>query len=92
MAFPERAPDFLADNNAAKGRRNDGIALDVAQFIGEPSANVGGDFSVLQEQRALEKLPAMQARPQNEVAIQQRAGLPKEREQVVVHLGAHAPS
>jgi hypothetical protein len=39
----------------------------------------------LEEQRALEKLPAMHARPQNEMAVEERAGLPKEREEVVAH-------
>jgi hypothetical protein len=39
----------------------------------------------LQEQRALEKLPAMQARPQNEMAVEKRAGFSEEREQIVAH-------
>src|SRR5204863_9290644 len=38
VAFPEGPADFLADDDAAQSRRDDGIALEVAQFIGEPSA------------------------------------------------------
>jgi hypothetical protein len=86
VAFPERAPDFLADNDAAKGRGNDGIALDTAQLISEPRANVGSDVRVLQEQRTLEELPAVQAGAQNEMAVEQRPSLPEEREKIVGHL------
>jgi hypothetical protein len=85
MAFRERAPNFLADDDSTEGRGDDGVALDVAQLIGEPSANVRGDVGVLKEQGALEKLPAVKARPQNEMAVEQRSGLPKEREQIVAH-------
>ena len=41
---------------------------------------------VLEEKRALEKLPAVQTRPEHKVPVEQRAGLAKERKQIVVHL------
>jgi hypothetical protein len=85
MALPERTPHFLTDDDSAESRGDDRVALDVAQLVGKSTANVSGNFSVLQKQRALKKLPAVQARPQNEMAVEQRAGVPKEREQIVAH-------
>jgi hypothetical protein len=85
VAFPERAPDFLADDDSAEGRGDDRIALDVAQLISEPPAHVSSDVRVLQEQRALEELPAVQAGTQNEMAVKQRARLSKERQQILAH-------
>jgi len=43
---------------------------------------------VLQENRGLEILAAMQPRAQNEMAIEQRAGLAKKREEILAHLGS----
>jgi hypothetical protein len=86
VAFPQRAADFLADDDAAEGRGDDGVALEAAQFIGEPSANIRRDRGVLQKDRALEELPAMQTGTQNEMAVEQGARLAEERKQVVAHL------
>jgi hypothetical protein len=61
VAFAQRPGDFLANNNSAKGRGDDGVATKFAQFVGEPSTNFCSDFSVLQEYRALKILPAVQA-------------------------------
>jgi hypothetical protein len=85
VALPERAPYFLADDDSAEGRGNDGIAFDAAQFLSKSSAHVGGNVRVLKEQRALKKLAAVQTGAQDEMAVQQRAGLPEEREQILVH-------
>jgi hypothetical protein len=85
VALPEGSPHFLADNDSAEGRGDDGVALDAAQLIGEPSADVCSNIGVLQEQGALEELPATQTGPQNEMAVEQRPGLAKEREQIVAH-------
>ena len=85
VAFPKRPADFLSDNYAAESRGDDGIALKVAQFVREPAADFRRDGGVLEENRALEKLPAVQAGTQNEMTIQQRAGLAEERKQVVAH-------
>jgi hypothetical protein len=85
VALPEGAAHFLTDDDSAEGGGDDGVALDIAQLIGQPSANVGGDVGMLQEQCALEKLPAVQARPQNEMTVEQSAGLSEEGEQIVAH-------
>ena len=70
VAFPKRAADFLADNDAAQSRGDNRVAFYSAQFISEPSTHLGGDFRVLQEQRTLKKLPAVQARAQNKMAVE----------------------
>jgi hypothetical protein len=85
VAFPKCAAHFLADDDSAEGGGDDGVALNAAQLIGQPSANVRGDAGVLQEQRALEELPAVQARPQNEMTVEKSAGLSEEGEQIVAH-------
>ena len=85
VPLPQGASHFLADDDSAEGGGDDAVALDVAQLIGEPSADVGRDARVLEEQRALEELPAVQARPQNEMAVEERASLAKEREQIFAH-------
>jgi len=42
---------------------------------------------MLEEQSALEKLPAMQARAQHEMPIEERACLAEKRKQIVAHAG-----
>ena len=86
VAFPERAPDFLADNNPAEGRGNDGVAFEGAQLVGEPSANISGNLGMLKQQRALEELTTVQTRPQNEMTVEQRPSLPEERKQILAHI------
>ena len=49
MAFAKRAADFLADNDSAECGGNNCVALELAQFIGEPSTNVCGDVGVLKQ-------------------------------------------
>jgi hypothetical protein len=57
------------------------------QFIREPGANIRRNSCVLQEQSALKKLPAMQARPQDEMSIEERARLTEKRKQIIAHAG-----
>ena len=59
-----------------------------AQFIGQLPAHLRSDFGVLQEDRALEILTAMQAGSQDKVAVEQRAGFAKKREEILAHLGS----
>ena len=87
VSFSQGAPDFLADDDSAQGGRNHPVTIDVPQFIREPGANIRRDSGVLQEQSALKKLPAVQARPQNEMSIKERARLAEKRNQVVAHAG-----
>ena len=85
MANVVKTTVFLADDDAAEGGGDDRVALHRPQFVSQPSANVGGNVRVLKEKGALEKLPAPETRTENEVAVEQRPRLPKEREQVLAH-------
>ncbi len=88
VPFPQGAPHFLADDNSAQGGRDHRVAVDLAQFVREPRANIRRDPGVLEEQGALKKLPAMQARPQHEMPIEERARLAEKRKQIVAHPGS----
>jgi hypothetical protein len=85
VAFPEGTPDLLADDNSTKGGGDHRIALQVAELVGEPTTDVGCDVCVLEEQRTLEELATVQARPQNEMPVQERASPAEEREKVLAH-------
>jgi len=88
VPFPERTADLLPDNDSAQGGGDYGVALKVAQFVGQAAANIRGDCGVLEEQGALEKLPAVQAGAQHEMAVKQRTRLAEKRKQLVTHLGS----
>ena len=85
VPFPERAAHLLPDHNSAQRRGDDSVTFDRAQLVSQPATNIRRDAGVLQQQRALEELPAMEPRTQNEVSIKQRARLAEEREQIVAH-------
>jgi hypothetical protein len=70
VGFAQRTGDLLADNNSAKGRGDDRVAIKFAQFVGEPSTDFCSDVRVLKKYCALEILPAVQSGPQNEMAIE----------------------
>jgi hypothetical protein len=88
VPFAQGAADLLANNDSAEGGGDDNVALNLPQLIGKMSANLRGYVGVLKQQGALKKLAAVKTGPQNEVAVQQRAGLAEEREQIVAHLGS----
>lgn len=56
--------------------------MQVAQFVGPLRADLRRDVGVLKQERALEKLPAVQSAAKDEVPFEERAGLPEEREQI----------
>jgi hypothetical protein len=85
VAFAERAPNFLADDDSAERRRDDGVEFNAAQFVGQAAANLSRDVGVLEEQRALEKLPAVEAGAKHEMAVEKRAGLAEKRQQILAH-------
>jgi hypothetical protein len=85
VTLAQRAADFLAHNDSAKRRGDHGVALEMAELVGEASANISRDVGVLEEQGALEELPAMEAGPQNEMAVQECASPAEEREKIVAH-------
>jgi hypothetical protein len=86
MAFAQGASDFLADNDPAEGGGDDRVALDLAKLGREPPANVRRNVRILEENGALKKLAAMQARAQDKMSIQQSARSSKECEQILAHL------
>ena len=61
------------------------VRADGAQLFGEHPADPGGDGGVLEQQRALEELAAVQARTQDEMAFKQGVGLAKEIKQFLAH-------
>jgi len=77
VAFAEMAGDFLANNDASDGGRNDGGGIRCVrrELVGQQTANLGGDGSILQEQGTLEKLAAVQAGTKNEVSVEQSTRL-----------------
>ncbi len=74
------ASDFMADKQPADGWRNHGVGFDMAHFFRELAADLRGDDRILQEQGALEKLPAVQARTENEMPLEKGVRLPKQIE------------
>jgi hypothetical protein len=85
VPLPESSAHLVANDDSTQGRRDHRVAFDAAQFFREPCADLRGDARVLQEQGALKELPAMQARAQDEMPIEERAGLAEERKQIVTH-------
>ena len=85
MAFPQCASHFLTDNNSAQCGRDYRVTLEVSQFVREPGTHIRCDPSVLQEQSALKKLPAMQPRSQDKMTVEKCAGLAKKRKQIIAH-------
>src|SRR5207244_3175682 len=66
--------DFLAQNQAAEGWRDDRRGAHGAELIGEGRAQLLDHRHLLQGGRALERLPAMQPASQNKMAFEERAG------------------
>src|SRR5205085_1474794 len=84
--FPKGAADFLAHDDPPESRGDDGVAFDVAEFISQPPANIGRDVCMLEKQRTLEELPAMQTGAQDEMTVEERPGPAEKREQILAHL------
>jgi hypothetical protein len=61
-AHPERAADFLADDNAADRRREHGLYSAIAKPVGECGAERLGFARMLKDQRALHVTGAVSAR------------------------------
>ena len=75
MFLSKVACDFLAYDDSPDGWRNYGCRLELTKLLREQSADMRGHCGVLQQKRALEKLAAMQTRAENEVTLQEGAGL-----------------
>ena len=74
---PEGARHFVSDDQSSKRGRDGALRAQGAYFFGKLSADLRRDPGVLQQQRALEKLPAVQARAEQEMTVEKRAGLPE---------------
>ena len=88
VAGAEMAGDFLADDDATHGgrdnRREPAVRLGVKrpEFRGQFPADLRGHRGILQEQGALEELPAVEPGAEDEVAVQKGSGSFEEIEDV----------
>jgi hypothetical protein len=73
VTLAERASHFLADNDSTESGGDHAIASNVAEPICQQSANTRRKIRMLQQQRALKELPAVQSGAEHEMAIEQRA-------------------
>jgi hypothetical protein len=85
VSFAQGPADFLTHNDPAQRGRNHGVALNALQLVRETSADIRGNFRVLEEQSTLEKLPAMKAGTKNEMAVEKRASPAEKRKQILAH-------
>src|SRR6185503_12441340 len=79
--------DFLTDDQSAHRRRNHGGRAERTHFGRQRGAEPLDDGHLLKRKGALEKLPAVQAAAEDEVAFEQRAGLAEKLKGVVVRHG-----
>jgi hypothetical protein len=79
----EAAGDFVAYDNPAESRGDYRFGVNSAQFIRQRRADPRGNRRVLKQERALEKLPAMQTAAQNKVTIEKRVGAAEKVEDFV---------
>ena len=79
------AGHLLADDDPADGGRDDSRRRVGSELVGKPPADLRGDGGILQQQRALKELPAMQARAKNKVTVQKGSG-PAKKIKDVVHM------
>ena len=77
VALIQCAADLVTDDNPTERGRNDRIARHRPELFGQSMADAFRNARMLEDHRALEKLPAMEAGPQDEMAIQQRVGISK---------------
>ena len=75
MRKPEGARHFVSDDQSSERGRDDALRAESAYFFRKLRADFRRDPGVLQQQRTLEKLPAVQARAEQEMTVEERAGL-----------------
>ena len=71
---------FLANDQAAHGGSDNGARIERTKLFGESSPKLLDDRHFLQSQGALEELAAVQTAAENEVAIEESAGLSEKRQ------------
>ena len=84
MGLAQLACDLLSDQDAAQGRGDHGVKLGAAELVGKGAADAFGHLGIAQEEGALEKLAAVQAGAEDEVAVEEGAGLAEKFEDVVL--------
>ncbi len=83
---PELTGDFLPDHQPAHGGGDDGGGRQVPELGGQRGSEPLDQGHLLQRNRALEKLAAVQTAPENEMAVEQRA---RRAERLQGFLGGH---
>lgn len=76
--------DFLSDDETAHGRSNHGGRSQRADFAGEFRAELLDDRHLLQGQRALEELAAVQTTTQDEMSFEQRAAIAENLQHLIL--------
>jgi hypothetical protein len=85
VTFPEAAGDFMANNQSAQGWGNDGLGIDATQLLSKGGTYFGGNGGVLKEQCALKELAAVETGAENEMPIDQGAGIAEQLEEIFGH-------
>ena len=67
--------DFLSDDESAERGRDDCDSAEFADFPGQRAPDLLDDGHLLERERALEVLAAVQTAAQNEMAFERRAGV-----------------
>ena len=80
MPQTQRPTDFMPDEEAAQGRRDDRLRAGGPQFFRQGAAERFRMLRILQHQRTLEELPAVQPGSEQKMPFQQRTGIPKDLE------------
>lgn len=83
VPLAEVAGDFLSDDDTPDCGRDDGGGVIGRKFIREPATNLRGDGGILQEQGALEKLPAVKAGTEHEMTLEECSGLSEKIEDLI---------
>jgi hypothetical protein len=71
MSFPKVPGDFLSDNDSPDGRRDYHGGRVISELICQKTTHPRRDGGILQEERALEEVPAMQPGAKDEVPTKQ---------------------
>lgn len=88
-AFGELASDLLSDHEASHGRGEDGIAIDISEFLDKEMCEAGDLGEVFSDFGALEEVFAMEAGAEYEVAGEEGARFFKDIEGfvlIVIHV------
>lgn len=83
VAEVEFAGDFVTDEDTAEGGGDYGVGREVRDEGSECGANALGNLRVLEEEGALKELAAVEAGAEDEMTVEECAGLAEEGEEFV---------